>query len=289
MNGNKVKSRLLFGTLMTILFVGIVIFDGWLDGSFTQTPSDNKRVQGTIFCILLVLLLSLANLEFAKLASAKKLVVFTPVTIFSVILLSSYKYLAQFIEVRQDDFLLFLFVFALAGTILFQYKSFCTSSMFSNCGINCFAVLYFGILGSFCVKIRTEYGLWPLLMFIFVVKFADIGAYTAGSLFGKHKFSPRISPGKTWEGMAGGIIGSVLVAIGFAVSFGIMNWLIAIVFGVCFAFIGQLGDLTESMMKRDAQIKDSANIVPAFGGIMDIIDSPLAAAPFAYLFFMLSS
>jgi len=65
-----------------------------------------------------------------------------------------------------------------------------------------------------------------------------------------------------------------------------MVWWSAAIFGVCFAFIGQIGDLVESMMKRDAEQKDSANNVPGFGGILDIIDSPLLAAPFAYLFFM---
>ena len=78
---------------------------------------------------------------------------------------------------------------------------------------------------------------------------------------------------------------ATIVAIGFGSVFGIMDWPMAIVFGLCFAFIGQFGDLAESMLKRDAQMKDSANIVPAFGGVLDIIDSPLAAAPFAYLFF----
>jgi phosphatidate cytidylyltransferase len=136
------------------------------------------------------------------------------------------------------------------------------------------------------VAIRIEFGLWPLLMFVFVVKSADIGAYSFGTLFGKHKFSPNISPGKTWEGMAGAVAAAVIVAIGFARSFDIMFLWAATAFGLCFAFIGQLGDLAESMMKRDAEKKDSANKVPGFGGVLDIIDSPLVAAPFAYLFFM---
>jgi phosphatidate cytidylyltransferase len=67
-----------------------------------------------------------------------------------------------------------------------------------------------------------------------------------------------------------------------------MSWWFAIIFGVCLAFIGQIGDLVESMIKRDAEQKDSANKVPGFGGILDIIDSPLVAAPFGYLVFMLS-
>jgi phosphatidate cytidylyltransferase len=122
-------------------------------------------------------------------------------------------------------------------------------------------------------------------MFIFVVKFADIGAYTIGVLFGKHKFSPRISPGKTWEGMGGAVAAAVIVSFLFGACCDIMGWLPAVIFGIFIAFTGQLGDLVESMMKRDAETKDSSNKVPGFGGILDIIDSPLFTAPFAYLFF----
>ena len=128
-----------------------------------------------------------------------------------------------------------------------------------------------------------------MLMFVFVVKSADIGAYAIGSIFGRHKFSPNISPGKTWEGMCGAVAAAIIVAIGFAFICGIMTWRSAVIFGLCFAFIGQMGDLAESMMKRDAEQKDSANKVPGFGGVLDIVDSPLVAAPFAYLFFIWSS
>ena len=126
-------------------------------------------------------------------------------------------------------------------------------------------------------------------MFAYVVKSADIGAYSIGTLFGKHKFSPKISPGKTWEGMGGAVAAAIIVAIGFALICDIMLWWPAAIFGLGFAFIGQLGDLAESMIKRDAEQKDAANKVPGFGGILDIVDSPLLAGPFAYLFFMFSS
>jgi phosphatidate cytidylyltransferase len=124
-------------------------------------------------------------------------------------------------------------------------------------------------------------------MFVFVVKSSDIGAYTVGKLFGRHKFSPRISPGKTWEGMVGAVVFASIVAFAFAAGCDIMTLWQAVIFGVCFAFIGQLGDLAESLIKRDAEKKDSAASVPGFGGILDVIDSPLGAAPFAYLFFAL--
>jgi phosphatidate cytidylyltransferase len=180
-------------------------------------------------------------------------------------------------------------VLTLLSLLLFQNLRYGTSGILANCGVNYFSILYLGLLSSFSVAIRLEFGPWHLLMFIFVVKSADIGAYAIGTLFGKHKFSPKISPGKTWEGMVGAIAGSVIVAIGFANSCDIMVRWSAIVFGVCFAFIGQIGDLIESMMKRDAETKDSSNKVPGFGGILDIIDSPIVAAPFAYLFFIWSS
>jgi phosphatidate cytidylyltransferase len=176
----------------------------------------------------------------------------------------------------------------LLAVLLYQYASYGTYGVLANCGVNCLSIWYLGLLSSFCLAARIEFGLWPLLMFVFVVKSSDIGAYAIGTLLGKHKFSPKVSPAKTWEGMGGACAAAVIVAVGFAVSCDIMAWWLAVVFGLCFAFIGQMGDLAESMMKRDAQQKDSANKVPGFGGILDIIDSPLVAAPFAYVFFMCS-
>jgi phosphatidate cytidylyltransferase len=274
---------------MSVFFTGVVIFDGWLDGSITKSVSDDKQIQGTIFCILILLLAIPANLELSKLASFKNLTIFAPVTIIASILLAELQYLAQFSSFNPEHFLLFLLMFSFLIIYLFQYLRFGTSSVIANCGANCFVILYLGLLSYFAVAIRLKFGLWPLLMYIFVVKATDIGAYTAGSFYGKHKFSPKISPGKTWEGMAGGVVLAILVAIGFAAVFGIMGYMTAVAFGLCLAFIGQLGDLMESMFKRDAQQKDSAGKIPGFGGILDIIDSTLATAPFAYLFFLWAS
>ena len=175
------------------------------------------------------------------------------------------------------------------GLFIIQYTRCGTTGVIANCGAGCFSIIYLGLLSAFVLGVRIDFGPGPLLMSIFVIKSADIGAYTAGTLFGRHKFSPKISPGKTWEGMGGAVIIASIVAVLFARGFGIMGWQLAVIFGVCFAFIGQLGDLAESMVKRDTEQKDSSNNVPGFGGILDVIDSQLIAAPFAYLFFMLSS
>jgi phosphatidate cytidylyltransferase len=283
------RYRLLFGTLMTLAFTGAAIFDGWLDGSLTASTADDKSVQGTILCIIVILLIIPAQFELAKLASAKNLKIFLPVSITASVLFAASPYLRQLAEFRPQTYLSLLAAFMLLALLLYQYKSYGTSGVIANCGANYFSILYLGLLSSFCIAIRTEFGLWPLLMFVFVVKSADIGAYSFGTLFGRHKFSPKISPGKTWEGMAGAVGAAILVAIGFAFICGIMAWLPAIIFGLCFAFIGQMGDLAESMIKRDAEQKDSANKVPGFGGVLDIVDSPLVAAPLAYVFFMWSS
>ena len=156
-------------------------------------------------------------------------------------------------------------------------------------GAGCLIMLYLGLLSGFFAGIRIEHGLWSFFMVIFVVKSSDIGAYTIGRLVGKHRFSPRISPGKTWEGMLGAVIFAIIVANIFVDQGRIMAWPRATLFGACFAFVGQMGDLVESMLKRDAQIKDSSARIPGFGGVLDVLDSPLMAAPFAYLFFQLSA
>jgi phosphatidate cytidylyltransferase len=246
-------------------------------------------VQGTIFCILVVLLIIPAQFELSKLAAAKNLKIFLPVSIAASILFTASRYLQQLVEFQAGTYLSFLSAFVLLALLLYQYKFYGTSGVLANCGANYFSVLYLGLFSSFCVAIRIEFGLWPLLMFVFVVKSADIGAYSIGSIFGKRKFSPKISPGKTWEGMGGAVAAAIIVAIGFSLICDIMPLWPAVMFGLVFAFIGQLGDLAESMIKRDAEQKDSANKVPGFGGVLDIVDSPLVAAPLAYLFFMWSS
>ncbi len=283
------KHRLLYGTLMTLVFTAIVIFDGWLDGSLTASSADDRAIQGTLLCILIGLLIIPSQLELSKLAAAKNLKIFTPVSIIASILFAGTWYFQQIIEIPPMIYLFLVSVSSLWALLLYQYFRCGTSGVISNCGASYFSIIYIGLFSAFVVGIRVDFGLWWLLMFIFVVKFADIGAYTIGILFGKHKFSPKISPGKTWEGMGGAVAAAVIVSFLFGAGCDIMSWLAAVIFGIFIAFTGQLGDLVESMMKRDAETKDSSNKVPGFGGILDIIDSPLFTAPIAYLFFMFAS
>ncbi len=132
------------------------------------------------------------------------------------------------------------------------------------------------------------------LFFILVTKTGDIGAYAVGSLSNKllkggtHKMIPSISPGKSWEGMAGGWIFTILLCIFFYYYKGLIAsiWA-AVVLGTLFYFVGMAGDLAESSMKRAAKRKDSGTTVPGIGGIFDLVDSLLMTAPLFLLVFVL--
>lgn len=122
-----------------------------------------------------------------------------------------------------------------------------------------------------------------LLMVLLGTAACDTGAYFVGSLFGRHKLIPHISPGKTWEGLAGGVLGAVIAAValsgllGLSVPQGILLGLV-----VCAAAVS--GDLCESLLKRAAGVKDSGHIIPGHGGVLDSIDSILFVLPAVYWF-----
>jgi len=280
------KDRLFFGTLMTLLFVSVSLLDGWLDGSLSPGTADDKKVQGTLVLLVIALVVVLSQREIASLFRTKGIKIFTPVTVSSSILFSMSWYLGQLAGLSLAAYIFLLGAFCLMAVFLYQYFFYGIEGAVINCGGSVFSIFYIGLLSGFCVAIRVEFGLWAMLMYIFVIKGADIGAYTIGNFFGSRPFSPRLSPGKSWEGMAGAIVTAVCLGIIMASVCGIMSWWLAGIFGFCFAFIGQLGDLAESLLKRDCERKDSAQKIPGFGGILDIIDSPLVAAPFAYLFFL---
>jgi phosphatidate cytidylyltransferase len=149
------------------------------------------------------------------------------------------------------------------------------------------AIGYLGVGGAMIVALR-DYGVGAMVLFLAAVKSADSGAYFVGSAIGKHKLIPWLSPGKSWEGLAGGIGGSIGVTFLAAWGAGIpLAWWQAVVFGAAMAVIGQFGDLCESLMKRAANVKDSGALMPGFGGLLDLLDSPLIAAAPAYIMFRL--
>ena len=151
-------------------------------------------------------------------------------------------------------------------------------------GCTVFATMYLGICLAMILSLR-HWGIGILVMFLACVKCTDIGAYFTGKAFGKHKMIVWLSPGKTWEGLASGVIAATVVGVVIHLIFGIVRislWQAGL-FGAVVGLAGQFGDLCESLLKRSAKIKDSGAVLPEFGGVMDILDSPLLASPIALL------
>ncbi len=151
----------------------------------------------------------------------------------------------------------------------------------ANAGGTLLAIVYLGVLPGFFLPICMSHSAWMVLAIVGIVKAADIGAYTTGRLIGRRKLIPWLSPGKTLEGFVGGLAFSGAVGAGVAALFVSFSWPQGLIAGVLLGAVGQVGDLFESLLKRDAGVKDSGR-VPGFGGMLDILDSPLLAAPVAY-------
>jgi phosphatidate cytidylyltransferase len=166
-------------------------------------------------------------------------------------------------------------------SLLFMATSRSLPASVPNLGITLFGVLYVSFLLAHVslIRLMTNGRVWVLFL-IATVWAADVFAYFTGSLLGRHKLFPKISPKKTYEGLAGAIGGSILVALAFSLLF--LPQLEAgtcIALAVVLALLGQLGDFTESMIKRSAQVKDSGDLIPGHGGMLDRLDSFLFAAP----------
>jgi phosphatidate cytidylyltransferase len=149
-------------------------------------------------------------------------------------------------------------------------------------------VAYISVLSSFFVRLRWDLPEnitgFALTLTIFVPKCCDIGAYFTGRLFGRHPLTPILSPKKTVEGFFGGLLFATITAVGMSFAADVFRNGIreAITFGILLGLFGVLGDLAESLIKRDCLAKDAASTIPGFGGILDVIDSILFAGPIAY-------
>ena len=151
------------------------------------------------------------------------------------------------------------------------------------------AVAYVGLLGTYLVQIRwLPHAVVPLAALIATAKGSDVGAYTLGRIAGRHKLWPRLSPNKTVEGALGGLVfgvaAALLVEAGGRLWYGqpALGWGPAVGYGVVVGAAAQLGDLMESMIKRDCARKDASAAVPGYGGVLDVLDSLLFAGPVAF-------
>ncbi len=197
------------------------------------------------------------------------------------------------------DFDIFILLVFTLGVFVRQFPQKDNPQGIETMAVTLFGLMYVAWLGNFVTRVNFLYapsgdGRYFVMLLVAVTKFTDIGAYLVGSTLGRHKLIPRISPKKTWEGTMGGVVfgvGSSLVCLwllrdvlgkyGF-------NELHAVALGLLLGTAAVVGDLAESLIKREAGVKDSSTVLPGHGGALDLIDSLLFTAPLLYVYLRLA-
>lgn len=197
---------------------------------------------------------------------------------------------ARFPDLLLLTVALFLIVTISTQTFRFQADF---SKMLTGIGVTILGVFYVAFLGGFLVAMRVGFETSGVVnlstkllgFFLLVLMGSDSGAYFTGRAFGKHKLAPKISPGKTWEGLAGGIVTSLIfAALAHFLFFRELALSAALPLAGVMSVVGVVGDLAESAMKRGSDVKDAASILPGHGGLLDRLDSLLFNAPILYYF-----
>ncbi len=306
------RLRLIFGTMLALAVLGLLLLDGWLAG---LTPPDwslpglgvnpGRWLCNGAVCTAVVLAFTLAAtrelLRFAAATGHSRPLPLVTYVFGAGLALGPYVTfnLAPTARWHDESWGMFWLAVGLALAFYLQTARRRFEQAMVNLSATLFITFYGGGLAGYMTKLRMEVGgqqgVLLLLFSIFVVKMTDVGAFAIGSLFGRHKLIVWLSPGKTWEGLIGGATVALLCALGVGhwlhrsgvatlrdADFGHLAWLL--VFGVLMAVHAVAGDLFASLLKRDADVKDSGRSIPGMGGILDVLDSPLLAAPAAWFF-----
>ncbi|MEH7882739.1 phosphatidate cytidylyltransferase [Bacillus sp. JJ1609] len=261
------KQRIITAVVAAAVFLPIVIFGGW--------P----------FIAMVYLIASIALYEALKM---RKLKLFSVSGIISLILLWIFmipeQYQGIFDSLSYAKSELFLL-----GVLLFLTYTVITKNRFTfeDVAFSILSVLYVGLGFFFFIETR-EASLTYVFYSLFMIWATDSGAYFIGRAFGKHKLWPEISPNKTTEGFFGGVLSALIVAVLFSVFADMEVSAILLIAATAFLSVfGQIGDLVESAMKRHYNVKDSGNILPGHGGMLDRFDSLLFVWPLIHLFHLL--
>lgn len=303
------RTRLVVGLTLAAGIIAALLVDGYLSGPgvggraiSVSPPSDWVR-HGAISTLVVLLLTLAATHELVVLARARGYKPFGKLALLftAILVLGPYLsfHLARGDSSHGDSWGLLVMACAVAITFVVQVVRHRTESAMENLATTLFIIFYAGCLASFMTRLRMEIGgttgVLVLLFSMFIVKMTDTGAYFVGKALGRHKMIEWLSPKKTWEGFAGGMATAVAVSVGLGLwlheaevtrlaphalhpvaSFALLGLLLG-VFSVA-------GDLCASLLKRDARVKDSGHAFPGLGGVLDVFDSPLLAAPVAWLF-----
>ncbi len=305
--------RLIFGTLLALAIVAIMAADAWLSLRQPMGGDLGRWICNGGLCTLLLLTFSvLATRELNHFANVRG---YRPLRFVMYVFAAGLvvgPYLRDHLEaaapVRTQGWGVFWLSIGLAVAFLLQAVRRGLENVMGNLATTMFITFYVGLLG-YMTQLRVDVGGLAgstlLLFSMFIVKITDVGAYFTGRAIGRTKFIPWLSPNKTWEGVCGGIALAILCAVGiggwlrdagfFQPQFHtavvqssvhpalLQSWSLAL-FGFIMAVFSVSGDLCESLLKRDAALKDSGDMIPGMGGILDVLDSPLLAAPIAWFY-----
>jgi phosphatidate cytidylyltransferase len=296
------RRRLITGPILAAVLLAVVVVDNWLDGvelegfwkDFFAGKANPPR--GLVLFGLTLAIAPLVARELSNIFRANGIATRTWLTTLATMtgLVLSYSIPTRTatspgtettttIAILSTGMML---VFVLALLTFSRHRN--VAGVVAAAGAVVFAMVYLGFMLGFLLALRRSHSAWIVVGVVIATKSCDTGAYFTGRAVGRHKLIPWLSPGKTWEGLIGGVVVAVLVGLALAAGSRLLSeadhvplWLGAMC-GAVFALVGQLGDLAVSLFKRGAGIKDSSTILPGLGGVLDVLDSPLRVAPVAY-------
>lgn len=307
---SSLKKRLTYGPIMLGGLLLLLWVDHWAQGWTKAMGINHIRAEdgpaagvgGIGLLIILMIVLPPATLELAMLFTAERVRPYRIISALGSGALVIHAFCTQFrkFQLYSTSTLAFIIVATMLLAALRRAMGKNTQEAITHMAGTVLATLYLGGLAWFLMALRVKHSAridrytgttMVIVMILLCVKFTDIGAYFGGRKFGKHKLIPWLSPGKTWEGLFFGLLTAGLMGALLARFINYpdyrLEWWKGLIFGIVIGGVGQLGDLLESLFKRDAEVKDSSQLIPGFGGVLDVIDSPLLAAPVAYLLFSL--
>ncbi len=283
-----IATRICFGSIMILLLIGIFAADIYFYNQHTGSSAGPMKLllsRGLTVMIIVTVLSIFLSLELLNFSRATGAAPFAFLTVLGSAI-ASIPVLPTFLADKLNLPIGIASVICIFVVLMFisQIMRGDTIRAGANIAWSMFIIIYAGLLISFLYMVRLFFGPYALIIMISAVKGADIGAYFTGTAIGRHKLIPWLSPGKSIEGLIGAIVFGAIITYGLvcvlpqdATVRALYNLGAAklLFIGAGLALVGQFGDLSESLLKRDAEIKDSARLIPEFGGFCDLLDSIL--------------
>jgi len=293
------RHRLLTGALLIVAILAICWADNWVESLEAPRPigawfgSLNWPPGALLFLIVALLLGPVAGRELAALLRAQSIPAHAGLIALGsaagAYILWAPRRIPYAVELQGPFGLAVLLTLALVVGMVVLARGQRTQGVVAGAGGLLIGIVWLGLFPGFLLALRGHWSAWVVLGVLLTAKSSDIGAYFVGRAIGRHKLIPWLSPGKTWEGLIGGVVcaavvGALLAAL-TALAPPAAGWISpawGALCGAAFAVFGQMGDLGESLLKRGAGAKDSGSILPGMGGVLDVLDSPLAVGPVAW-------